>query len=98
MSIALTFECCLQFFVTSASPGDETRSVISAFAALGSLTLWAEDGAGRLSARLQHPAGPQTAFPRDPRGGSVTLPSAGTHTYTHTHLVLHMLKKVFEEC
>lgn len=41
----------------------------------------AEDGAGRLSARLPHPAGPQAAIPRDPRGGSVTVPSAGILTY-----------------
>lgn len=50
----------------------------------------AEDGAGRLSARLPHPAGPQAAFPRDPRGGSVTVPAAGIHTHRHTHLFLHM--------
>ena len=65
-------------FNLSASSGNETRLVISTLAALGALTLLlAQDGAGRLSARLSHPAGPQAAFSRDPRGGSVTVPSAG---------------------
>lgn len=40
----------------------------------------AEDGAGRLSARLPHPAGPQAAFPRDPRRGCVPVSPAGTHS------------------
>lgn len=38
----------------------------------------AEDGAGRLSARLPRPAGPQAAFSGDPRRGCVTLPPTGT--------------------
>lgn len=39
-SVPMTFEFCPQFLsVISASSGDETRAVISAFAALGSLTL-----------------------------------------------------------
>lgn len=45
----------------------------------------AEDGAGRLSARLPHPAGPQAAFSGDPRRGSVTVPSAGIHTPIPEH-------------
>lgn len=53
----------------------------------------AEDGAGRPSARLPNPAGPQAAFPRDPGGGSVTVPSAGI-THIHTLLFLHVLRKV----
>lgn len=57
------------------------------------LSVLAEDGAGRPSARLPNPAGPQTAFPRDPRGGSVTVPSAGI-THIHTRLFLHVLRKV----
>lgn len=40
----------------------------------------AQDGAGRISTRLPHPAGPQAAFSGDPRRGSVTVPSAGMHT------------------
>lgn len=54
----------------------------------------AQDGAGRLSAGLPHPAGPQAAFPRNPRGGSVTVPAAGKHTIAHLFHA-HAQKKLF---